>query len=294
MNKQAIVDIGSNTIVLLIYKIEENKRPEVIFHDSKAVHLVSYNKNGHMEEEGIQNTVNVLKEYRKILNEQGIQDAFGFVTEPWRHIDNATEMLAAFAQCGFNIKALTGEEEASFDFIGSRLDTKDIQTGFAFDVGGGSSELVSFSYGRIVEATSIPLGCVRLKQLPLDSNAPKEGVLKAFEEYPNLIKTWTDTIVGIGGTVRACGILMNDLYQTGDVIDVNQLHHVFDLLVSNDEEMVQAMHRNVSENRWDVFLPGLNMVLTIADLTHAKTIRVSEGCVREGFLFHVLDLVKHA
>ncbi len=184
MNKQAILDIGSNTVVLLIYKIHEDNSFEIIHHDSNAVHLVSYNKNGHMEQEGIDKTVEVLKQYRSYLNEQGIQETYGFVTEPWRNIDNATQMLEAFSACGFNIKPLTGEEEAAFDFIGSRLDTSDIPTGFAFDVGGGSTELISFANNRIVEATSIPLGCVRLKQLPLDSNKPQEQVLQALLSKP--------------------------------------------------------------------------------------------------------------
>ncbi len=59
-----VIDIGSNTVVLIIYELV-NEFPKVIFHTSSHVHLVSYIENHVMKEEGIEKTYNVLKEYKK-------------------------------------------------------------------------------------------------------------------------------------------------------------------------------------------------------------------------------------
>ena len=47
-----VIDIGSNTVVLIIYELV-NEFPKVIFHTSSHVHLVSYIENHVMKEEGI-------------------------------------------------------------------------------------------------------------------------------------------------------------------------------------------------------------------------------------------------
>ena len=144
-----VIDIGSNTVVLIIYELV-NEFPKVIFHTSSHVHLVSYIENHVMKEEGIEKTCNVLKEYKKILEEYQIKEYKAFITEPHRNIDNRKEMLQAFSNCGIEVIALSGKEEAELDYLGSLIDTKFISTGTAFDIGGGSTEFISFKDKSLV------------------------------------------------------------------------------------------------------------------------------------------------
>ena len=68
MKQYGIVDIGSNTIVLIIY---DSVNPvHVKEYWSEPVHLVSYNDNGYMKPEGIEKTLAVLQKYKAILEEQ--------------------------------------------------------------------------------------------------------------------------------------------------------------------------------------------------------------------------------
>lgn len=286
MQKVGLVDIGSNTIVLLIYKITEDTF-EIIHHESEPVHLVSYSKDGHMDNMGIEKACEVLKQYRKILDSYSIQDGYGFITEPWRRIDNDQEMIQAFTDCGFEIHALTGEEEATYDFLGSRIDTNDIASGIAFDVGGGSSEFIRFENQVVCEAQSIPYGCVRLKQLPLNKETVDKPLQQMVIDYPKLSTTCKE-IIGIGGTVRAAGKVCEAIFGTSSTMSIKNLEDIYTKLENNDPSTTEIMHEVVSKGRWEVFLPGLNMVLGIAHLYHAETIRISSGCVREGFLMRVI------
>ena len=144
-----VIDIGSNTVVLIIYELV-NKFPKVIFHTSSHVHLVGYIENHVMKEEGIEKTCNVLKEYKKILETYQIKEYKAFITEPHRNIDNRKEMLQAFSNCGIEVIALSGKEEAELDYLGSQIDTKFISSGTAFDIGGGSTEFISFKDNSII------------------------------------------------------------------------------------------------------------------------------------------------
>ncbi len=283
MSLYGVVDIGSNTVVLLVYGMNSGK-PEIIRYESEPVHLVSYIKDGHMQAAGIEKTAAVVKRYQDILNEYDVTARGGFVTEPWRGIDNSQEMLDRFRVDGLEIVPLTGRQEAEYDFLGSRLDCSDILTGNAFDIGGGSTELIAFRDGKILEAVSIPVGCVRLSVLPVDNEIPDRHMQDAFARWPGLLACPSDILIGIGGTCQAAGKLCAALYGTDHTVTVEQLTAVCEGLKARDYDMTAAMHRNVSQGRWSVFLPGVNMLLGICRAYGADKVRISKGCVREGFL----------
>ena len=287
MSQYGVVDIGSNTVVLLIYGLY-NGQPEVIRHESEPVHLVSYIKDGHISAEGIAKAAEVVRRYQEILSGYEITAAGGFITEPWRGIDNSEELLNALRAGGLDITALSGREEAEYDYLGSRLDCSDVMTGNAFDIGGGSTELISFRDGNILEAVSIPVGCVRLSIMPVTDEIPDQHMRNAFERWPGLLACPHETLIGIGGTCQAARNLCSALYGTDHTVTVAQLRAILDGLKAKDYDMTAAMHRHVSKGRWDVFAPGLNMLLGICRAYNADQVRISMGCVREGFLMHHL------
>ncbi len=280
-----VIDIGSNTVVLIIYELE-NGFPKVIFHTSSHVHLVSYIENHVMKEEGIEKTCNVLKEYKKTLERYQIKEYKAFITEPHRNIDNCKEMLQAFSNCGIEVIALSGKEEAELDYLGSLIDTKFISTGTAFDIGGGSTEFISFKENKIIEAVSIPVGCVRLSKQEVSPLITDKYVEDTLDTYPKLLETKTNTIIGIGGTARASLKLYQNVYHTHEsYMDVSKLEYIYNKLVEKDTEMISHMKASIEAGRQEVYLPGLNMLMSIVKGFKANKIQISTGCVREGFLF---------
>ena len=270
MSQYGVVDIGSNTVVLLIYGLH-NGQPEVIRHESEPVHLVSYIKDGHMSAEGIAKAAEVRRHFRRGL------------------VGGSTFRRTPISRSGgLDITALSGREEAEYDYLGSRLDCSDVMTGNAFDIGGGSTELIAFRDGRILEAVSIPVGCVRLSVMPVTDEIPDQHMRNAFERWPGLLACPHETLIGIGGTCQAARNLCSALYGTDHTVTVAQLRTILDGLKAKDYDMTAAMHRHVSKGRWDVFAPELNMLLGICRAYNADQVRISMGCVREGFLMHHL------
>ena len=281
--KYGIVDIGSNTVVLVIYGTAGTV-PEVLYYESDPVRLVSYNTGGHISQEGIERTCTTLRRYREILQTEQV-DSFGaFITEPARRIDNKEEMLASFRDAGFNVQALSGREEAEYDFEGSRLYNPDIVSGNAFDVGGGSTELISFRDGRILDAVSLPYGCVRLLQNETNAAEINDILMDAFRQNPLLQAVTSDTMVGIGGTCRAAGQVCDRIFGTGKVMYRRDLGTLYRRLNDYDPKTTEIMHDTVSRGRWEVFMPGVRMIMGILWAYNAEKVIISEGGVREGFL----------
>ncbi len=283
--QKGVIDIGSNTIVLNIYELKDNI-PTVTFHESSATHLVGYIENKVMKEEGIIKASEVLKHYVSILKEKNITNYKAFITEPARNITNNEEMLNAFSSCDLEVIALTGEEEAEYDYLGSKLiDSSSIHTGNAFDIGGGSTELVSFRDDVILEAVSIPVGCVRLSKEPIKASLTDNYMHDTFSKYPKLQEVSSEIIIGIGGTARATLNLYKHVYQSdSNIIEVEKLIPIYTALMNQDEKMISHMKASVDKGRQPVYLSGLNMLMSIVKAYKVKQIFISKGCVREGFL----------
>ncbi len=290
MERFGIVDIGSNTIVLLVYEIRDG-RIEIIRHQSEAAHLIDYVQDGIMAEAGIEAAAEVLRSYSQQLDQMGVRYRYADITEPCR-IQNQDELVRSLQGFGIEIHPLSGFEEAFYDYCGMKLSWPDISEGIAFDVGGGSTELVSFHDNACIDAMSFPLGCVRLAHLPLDTEECRRALLAAREQYPSLNCTCRD-IIGIGGTMRAAGLVVSALYGTDSVIAVSMLAEVFEKLRNNDPDTVRAMKQCVKKKRQPVFLPGLHMILEICRIYEAERIFISPTNIREGFLLHCLETTEY-
>lgn len=287
--KYGLVDMGSNTVVLVIYEVNNlDEMPTVLVHESTPVRLVSYIKDGHMNRKGILKAKEVLREYHTIIEEVGVETYYAFMTEPARNIDNLEEMLKEFEEVGFKVEALTGKQEAEYDFAGSQLSYHEIPSGNAFDIGGGSTELITFENHTIKEAVSIPYGCVRLSQLPIEKEFVDDILKETFQEYPLLNSIKNDVLIGIGGTCRATYQVINAIHHTGKRFPVEYAEELYTNLLNENPEVQEILKRELNKNRRQVLLPGLNMLLGITRIFNAKEIQFSTGCVREGFLYHKL------
>ncbi len=286
MERFGIVDIGSNTIVLLVYEIRDGK-PVTVRHISEPAHLIDHVREGIMDQEGIRKAQTVLQEYSQVMDEMEVRYRFADITEPCR-IENQDELVNALQGYGIEIHPLSGYEEAYYDWCGMRLSWPDQDKGIAFDVGGGSTEIIYFNNDMCVEALSFPLGCVRLFHQPLDTEECRKALIKAQTDFPALRRTCKE-IVGIGGTMRAAGLVLKELYGTDLIVSVAQLKEMFARVRDEDPSAVAAVKNNVKKSRQPLFLPGVHMILEIAGIYQAETILISKTNIREGFLLHCLQ-----
>ena len=144
-----IVDVGSNTIRLSIYKYENNK-VVLLLNKKTMAGLAGYVKDGELSKAGIKRACEVLKAYKEIVENFQIKNVFVFATASLRNVSNTDEaVLRIKEETGFNTEIILGENEAIYDFIGASQ-VVDISDGILIDIGGGSTELVMYKNKEIV------------------------------------------------------------------------------------------------------------------------------------------------
>ena len=152
-----IIDIGSSTVRMAIYDIHGGDI-DMLLKKKHVVGLAAYVKDGVMTQQGIDKAVEILGEFVSFLHCFHITHVAAFTTAALRNAKNSREAVAEIERrTGLSIRVISGDEEATFDFIGA-THAFGHESGLLVDIGGGSTELVAFAGGSIQQKVSLPLG----------------------------------------------------------------------------------------------------------------------------------------
>ncbi len=292
--KIMIVDIGSNTIK---YDIFDPPCPKSIGHRSVAAGIIRYIQNGVMTEEGKRILWDILLSYQKDALENNIP-LYAFATASLRRVAEPAKLIAEVkAQTGILIDLVSGEEESALSLMGMLSVTENAKKGVMMDMGGGSTELNRFNGGTSLFSISCPFGALSLKNEFVSGVFPTQKDTDAIMQYvrsvlhPHRANIETDILYMVGGSAKAIARLMrlhNKLpngtmtFAPSDFSDL-----LCRYLKSNDEDY--SLLKSLFPDRYPVMLPALAAYVSLLSCCGAKTVVVSHGGVREGYLQHILD-----
>ncbi len=294
----AMIDIGSNTIRMAVYEIDGD-RVEMQMKRKHAIGLASHVANGIMQRSGIDKVVEVLHEYKTFLDDFGIKDVVAFTTAALRNADNGLEAVREISfRTGISINVMSGDEEATFDFIGATHNLAD-DKGLLIDIGGGSTEIVYFADRKIKIKASLPIGSLAFHTrytgvhiLPNDSEcaemyAEAETTVSAIREFQSVSHA---QICGIGGTFKGAMALYNAMYgmtRQNMRMDVTRIRDILKRFRRDRELIVPEkvlLMRTVPE-RMHTFIPGLIIADVLAKRFGSMNIIFSDSGVREGYIY---------
>jgi exopolyphosphatase/guanosine-5'-triphosphate,3'-diphosphate pyrophosphatase len=218
-HKVAILDLGSNTSKLLVANRSEGKKVEAIFQKSLPCRIL-LDKNDHLSESGIDRIINTVSK----LHFEAVKfnpARFCIVgTEALRKAKNSAMVREKiFEKTGLKLKILTGKEEATGIAFGICSDPKlqNRDEFHAFDLGGGSMEMIEFSKSNLRTVESLPLGAVTLTNEFISN--PK---LSLNEEETYSISQYISQCLKENITrENPCGILIGT---GGSVVYLRKLH----------------------------------------------------------------------
>ena len=288
--KKAVIDLGSNTIRLSIYEISGGSFSR-IFTQKVTAGLAGYVRQGVLAREGIRAAVNALESLRQAAEAQGVQYVNVFATAALRNAENSKEAKEEIeAHFGQSIEVLGGEEEAALSFMGARSDFPE-EDGIMFDVGGGSTELLSFRGERVLAAKSIAMGCLSLFSEfvsgVFSNYVEREAMRRAIEQRLSCagFGEKSPSLLGVGGSVRALDALADELldkrHKRG-VLTAGELNEL-ERLLAGDAAAQEAAVRRFPE-RARTILPGAMIIVGIMREAGGKRVYVSDCGVREGYV----------
>lgn len=289
-----IIDIGSNTIRLVVY--ERNKgRIEQILNKKITAGLAGYiNKNHEMRKRGVQVAIDSLQELKCVTDRLDLEGVAVFATAPLRNINNTDEVVQQIHETtGFEVKVLSGNEEAEYGFAGMRGENR-LEDGLMMDIGGGSTELVAFRGDQTLYARSIPWGSLNLYREYVKNITPTEKEVqeiahlmkKQFEKVKLPEESSTGILCAEGGTARAVNKMIQSIYKeelTDGRYERKILTKMLQDYLNNPKKMWERILRTAPE-RIHTFVPGLVAMNTAAEVFGVKEIITVSYGVREGFL----------
>lgn len=163
-DQQAVIDIGSNTVRLVIYG-GPARAPVVLLNEKVSARLgKGVAENGKLTEKAMKAALVALGRYAALLRARGIGRVHTVATAATRDAANGAEFLEKVTALGLSPRLLSGEEEALTGAAGV-AGAFPAARGVVADLGGGSLELIHIA-GTICEhGSSLPLGTLRLPAL---------------------------------------------------------------------------------------------------------------------------------
>lgn len=299
--RYGIIDIGSNSIRLVIYEKTENGAHRVVDGSKRSARLSSkINERGELSQEGINVLIETLKVYQLLAKQHQLDALVPLATAAIRNAGNQADIVEQVKQAtGLAIRVLTGREEAEYGFLGM-INSLSVQSGFLLDIGGGSSELTLFLNRKIVHTFSFPFGCVSFNKRfdsknglsDVDLDALKSEVLQAMSEHEWITRYAHLPLIAVGGTARALG----KIHQAATDYPFSQTHnyplasqsvlelfHELRLLPQDKRKKIAGL----SKDRVDVIIPGFAILTTVYQYIQATHYIICGAGLRDG-VFHKL------
>ena len=283
--RRAVIDIGTNTVKLLVADVQEGKVMPVVSKDQTTRLGEGVNKSKRLARTAIARTIKAVDGFLNEARRLGVQDVLALTTSAARDAVNRDEFLDGVrCKCGLGVQVITGEREAEFIFWGVSSDPEwSSQPILVLDVGGGSAEFIQGERGKIEQLQSLPLGAVRLtEQFGEDFVALTSFLCDTLRKSLAGYDVRNRKLIGTGGTGTTvasivCGMMDHSTISRDDLR----------ALVDRLRAMTLAERKKVTglpPERADIIVAGGAVFLVAMEVLEATELTVSVRNLRYGAL----------
>lgn len=181
----AAIDIGTNSVHMVVARTAGNDRFEVITRLKEMVRLGSgKGEMKHLEEDAVDRAVAALTRCRQLADSLDAT-VFAVATSAVREARNSSEFLArALVEAGVDVQVISGYEEARLIRLGAlqALPIWDVDM-VLIDVGGGSTEVVFGRGEEVAYARSIKLGSLRMTRSFFPDGVASAKAVRACRDF---------------------------------------------------------------------------------------------------------------
>ena len=303
-----VLDVGSNTVHLLVVDAHRGARPMPAFSHKAELKLAAHLENGtSLSGPGESNLRGVVEEALRIAEDKGVEEIIAFATSAVREAENGEQVLARIRrQTGTQINVMTGNEEARLTFLAARR-WFGWSSGrlLVIDIGGGSLEVATGIDEEPEAMASLPLGAGRLTRDWISTDPPSPQEVRRLRKHVRaeiaremgglLRQGAPDHVVGTSKTFRQLARIAGAA-PSGEGPYVKRVlrHSDVAALAERLPKMTQSERAKlpgVSAGRVAQLPAGAIVADAILDLLGVEAIELCPWALREGVILRRLDLL---
>jgi exopolyphosphatase/guanosine-5'-triphosphate,3'-diphosphate pyrophosphatase len=303
MERVASIDIGTNTILLLIAKVEGWKIHPLFEIETVARLGESVQKNGILLQEAMDRGIQTLAQYLKWCKEMGVEKIFAVGTSALREAKNSEVFLKTSKEkLDLAIEIISGEEEAQLSFLAVAKDLEEVEESIlVVDVGGGSTEFILGRGDRITQWISLPLGSVRFTEEFLCSDPVQDfewtemekEIRRLLAQIPHSNEPFS--MVAVGGTATTLASVEQGLEE----FIPEKIHHFVLKKEALKNQLFLYRSKTIDERRKipglpparaDVILAGGTVLYMTMEELNCHSALISCHGVRYGLIYRKLNL----
>ena len=288
----AVIDIGSNSVRLVIYGLE-GRAIWTVFNEKVLAGLGrDVARTGRLAPDGVAAALTALKRFKAVLDAAERAQIFVVATAAVREASDGPEFAALVKSAtGLNVRVLTGEEEARYSAMGVLAGAPDSE-GVAGDLGGSSLELTRIGGGQAGDSVSLPLGAFALRGPEgFDPLRARQRTGKVLDEIGESFAT--RTFFAVGGGWRNLALLQMRI--TGYPL---QIVHQYEIPAADALDAARFIARQskgsldripgVSRRRLETIPYAAVVLECLIERLGLERISMSAYGLREGLLFEAM------
>jgi exopolyphosphatase/guanosine-5'-triphosphate,3'-diphosphate pyrophosphatase len=300
--KCASIDIGTNTVLLMIAELEEGI--EEICDVATITRLgEGLKQTGRLSSLAMERTLDVLSHYRTLADENQADEILCVGTAALREAENSKVFLDLVSDVlSLSVRVISEHDEAFYTYLSVRQNLPEKAGNVTIvDIGGGSTEVICGTREDFIDFISLPLGSVKLSEMFIRNDPPSPGEVISLRDFIGSVLQFpfgkgNPFVVGTAGTVTNLGSISMGLSQW----DKKKVHGLR-LSAENIEAVIEnLLAKPVAERRElpgmekgreDIIPQGIILLQEIMRYLGARELVIDANGVRHGMLCERLDLL---
>lgn len=306
----ATIDVGTNTVFLLVASITESGGITTLYEEKRIVRVgEGVDATGRVGEAAMRRLCETLLDYQRLAHAHAATSIIIGGTSASRDAANQAELIAYVRrETGLCYEILSGEAEAKWTFRGAVSVLADLEGMCAvLDIGGGSTEIVvGDTAGELTYQRSLNVGALRLTERFFSGLPPGRTEVERAETLIARLLDEADCplhdglpLIGAAETTGALALVRGGV-ASWDALDAArvvltaaEVHHWRGRLLRATGDEVLALNPIVMKNRADVFPASILILDTVMQRFGIPVCRVSPGSLRHGLALRFAAQNRH-
>lgn len=304
MTNIAAIDCGTNSIRLLISRIDENGNLIEITRRMIIVRLgEGVDATKKFSDAALNRVFAACDEYADLIKTHEVSHVRFIATSATRDVSNREEFANGVkARLGVELEVISGDTEAELSFSGATSSLTQNLPGpyLVLDIGGGSTEFVlGTSFPEF--SRSVNIGCVRMTERHLNQDPPSpQSIAAATADIERAIDEASEvvplakavTVIGLAGSVTTVAAMALGLEKYdreaihASVISAASVHRAADKFLTMTREQRAALPY-MHPGRVDVIGAGALVLDRIVQRLKVDSIVVSEHDILDGIALSI-------